>query len=295
MTSPLHAKTEKLPRRHKGRGSVKRTRASRSCDVYIVAPAANPLGDVRRTAAPSACRIRTKSELVKEFASASKYAVWVAADFASLAPLAAHASSARGEQRLLVLDEMTEISHHVFSALFRYVVTASAKVRLLPPEELVRALTSSNREDLFIGGAVDKERGVVLLYRGTVDPLVVPLSWFSNRASETKVDPDRFDVADYGQTVKLGAFEAAADAILYEFDASFRRAAKKRALQKDKSLGSAIRRLRLQRGLRRSDFPKLTEKEIARIERNEVKRPRTRTLEAIAETLGVSTDELTSY
>ena len=188
-----------------------------------------------------------------------------------------------------------DISHHLFSALFRYVVTASAKVRLLPSEELVRALASPNREDLFIGGAVDKERGAVLLYRGTVDPLVVPLSWFSDRASETKVDPGRFEVADYGQTVKLGAFEAAADAILYEFDASFRRAAKKRALQKGKSLGSAIRRLRLQRGLRRSDFPKLTEKEIARIERNEVKRPRTRTLDAIAEMLGVSTDELTSY
>jgi hypothetical protein len=61
-------------------------------------------------------------------------------------------------------------------------------------------------------------------------------------------------VVDGGQTVRLGEFEAAADAILYAFDAEARRRAKQRSIEKDASFGGALRRLRLQRGLRREDF-----------------------------------------
>lgn len=92
----------------------------------------------------------------------------------------------------------------------------------------------------------------------------------------------------------LGSFEAAADAILYEFDPAFRKRA--RALQRstDITLGASLRRLRLTKGLRRDDFPNLSSKEVARIERNQVK-PRASTLRVIASALRVPVRDLGSY
>jgi hypothetical protein len=135
----------------------------------------------------------------------------------------------------------------------------------------------------------------VLLYRGTLEPLVVPLRWFTNLASRAQMDPADLRVIDHGQTVRLGTFEASADAILYEFDALYRRAAKKRLLHNDSSLGASIRRLRLQRGLSREEFPGLSAKAIARVERNEIARPRSGTLAIIARVLKVSPDSLRAY
>jgi transcriptional regulator with XRE-family HTH domain len=63
----------------------------------------------------------------------------------------------------------------------------------------------------------------------------------------------------------------------------------------DRSLGGALRRLRLQKGLRQSDFPGVTAKEIARIERGEVKKPHQQTLAEIAKRMGVSADEISTY
>ncbi len=99
-------------------------------------------------------------------------------------------------------------------------------------------------------------------------------------------------VTDFGQTIRLGRQEAATDAILYEFDGEYRRRAKRRQPEAARSLGGALRRLRLQKGLRQSDFPGLTAKEIARIERGEVKKPHQRTLAAIAKRIGVPAEEI---
>ena len=109
----------------------------------------------------------------------------------------------------------------------------------------------------------------VILYRGNLDPLVVPLPWFRKRSAGLNPNISDLAVTDFGQTVRLGDYEAATDAILYEFDGEYRRRAKKRQIATDR-----LRRLRLQKGLHRSDFPGLTAKEIARIERGEVRNPR---------------------
>ena len=53
--------------------------------------------------------------------------------------------------------------------------------------------------------------------------------------------------------------------------------------------------LRVQKGLGRGDFPGITEKEVARLERGEVKKPHAGTLEALAERLGVAPDEIATY
>ena len=87
---------------------------------------------------------------------------------------------------------------------------------------LVEALGADNRADLFIGGEVIRARSEVLLYRGNFEPLTVPLQWFASSPNSPEPDPAAFAVTDYGQTVRLGSYEASTDAILYEFDEDYR-------------------------------------------------------------------------
>jgi transcriptional regulator with XRE-family HTH domain len=53
--------------------------------------------------------------------------------------------------------------------------------------------------------------------------------------------------------------------------------------------------LRIQRRLRQSDFGTVPTRTIARIERGESAKPQRRTLEAIAGSLGVQPEEITTY
>ena len=169
-------------------------------------------------------------------------------------------------------------------------------LKLLPIEEITEVLASPDREDSFIGGIVDKENALVILYRGNLEPLSLPLSWFEAGPNSPQPDPDDFNVIDFGQTVRLGDFEAGAEAILYEFDPLFRRRDKERRIEMDDSFGGALRRLRIQKGLTQSDFsPHISTKEVGRIERGEVKTLHKRTRETLAEYLGVAPEEIETY
>ena len=84
---------------------------------------------------------------------------------------------------------------------------------------------------------------------------------------------------------------ASSDAILYEIDEEYRRKLNKDRQSSEKSFGASLRRLRIQRRLRRSDFAPLAEKSIARIERNEVGKPHGQSLKIIAQRLGVAVDQ----
>lgn len=221
---------------------------------------------------------------------------WVASRAASLKPLVDHAGDIRGDHRLVLLDEVREGRGAVLRVLFRSVILAD-EVGLLPIDELLCALTSPDRDRLFIGGAVDAEDGVVLLHRADLGkpPLLVPFAWFTPSGDGTAPDFARFAVVDYGTAVQLGDYEASATAILYEFDAEYRRQARRELAQADDSFGAALRRLRLQKGLSRVDFPGVSDKQIARIERGETDQPRRATLELIARALGVQPDDIATY
>lgn len=177
-------------------------------------------------------------------------------------------------------------------ALFRVVVAPDDGVRLLPPEELVEAIADERADDLFIGGVVAVDDRALVLYRGNFDPLVVPFDWFASRPHARRPDFDSFAVTDFGQTLQFGDYEVSADALLYDFDANARRRMKQRELKQDASFGGALRRLRLARGLSRSDFAPLAAKTIARIERGEVAEPHGETLSTIAKRLRVRADEI---
>jgi hypothetical protein len=241
-------------------------------------------------------RLRSESDVRHALERHRRGGLWIAPSVSAIRILvAALAGRSKGDQRLLSLEPANGAPHGLLHAIFRFVVSAEEGVRLLPIDELADVLGSANRDDLFVGGAVAPDDAAVVLYRGNLEPLVVPLTWFRSRPGGSKPDPSRLAVTDFGQTVRLGKYEAATDAILYEFDETYRRRAKKRRLKQDRSFGGALRRLRLQKGLRRSDFPGITPKEIARIERGEVKKPHSRTLSGLGKRLGVRPEGIASF
>lgn len=197
--------------------------------------------------------------------------------------------------KLLTLEPPRPESVPSLSGIFERVIGAIPGYRWLPLEELPTALSGKDAEDRFIGGAADAESKTVALVRGNLATLVVPFAYFKASGDGTKPDFSRLSLADYGLTIALGAYEAASDGILYEFDPASRRKLRKERRKSDRSFGASLRRLRLQRQLKRSDFPGIASKTIARIERSEVAKPHGRTLETIAKRLGVSAEQIENY
>ena len=166
---------------------------------------------------------------------------------------------------------------------------------VLAPIELIETLRASNRSDLFIGGVIDHITFTITFWRGDLTPLTVPFSAFEHSGDGTRPDFNAFSVTDYGQTVCFGSYEASTESILYEFDREYRRCMKAQELATDLSFGAALRRLRKQKKLTRSDFKPISAKTIARIERNEVKHLHDRTIRTISRRLNVAPEEIATY
>ena len=238
--------------------------------------------------------LRSTEEAQAAFDAHRRRAFWIVPELSGMSRLTSLQGDPHGDRRLLLLARVEGARREVLHAKFRIVVALTGDMKLLPIGEIAEVLGSPSPEDLFIGGIVNSVDGVVVLYRGNLESLVVPLDWF---ASEGGPDADLtdFEITDSGQTVRFGEFEAASDAILYEFDPNARRRFKERALEEDHSFGGALRRLRKQRGIRREDFEGVSAKEIARLERGEVSKPQPDTLWRIAKTLGVRPEDVETY
>jgi hypothetical protein len=239
-------------------------------------------------------RLKTQTEVRTAFAGRSA-SLWIAFHGDVLLRWLSHAALRQRRHRLLVLDHLEPSRSEVLHGLFTSVVVRDGVWRLLPGEELAEAVSADNAADLIIGGVVDQEAGVVRFIKGDLDSLVVPLSTFKPTPKGPKPDLDAMAFTDCGQTVKLGEYEAAADAILYEHDRDYRKRARAYQRDVDGSFGGCLRRLRLQKGVGRGDFPGISAKEIARIERGEIKKPHAATVKTIARKLGVEPAEIDEY
>lgn len=197
---------------------------------------------------------------------------------------------------LLMVESPRVETLPALSACFDHISGQVRGYAALPPRELAEVLKLPQEEarDLFIGGSYDAATSTLTLTRGDFKGLVVPLSVFDHPGA-TRPDPGRLSFTDYGHTVRLGDFEASADAILYEVDPDYRKRLNKRRRQTDKGFGPSLRRLRTQKRLTQADFAPLTAKTIARIERGEVAKPQGKTLGIIAQRLGVPADEIEEY
>ncbi len=199
----------------------------------------------------------------------------------------------RKRVRIILLAEASLEIQRILEALFKEAIILSEKTSL-PLNELLYVLNGKNPEFYVIGGQIDEMTQTVTLIRGNLESIVVPFSVFHPSGNEIKPDYSKFSIEDYGQTLKFGEYEASVDSILYEFDPIYRREKRKELIKKDRSFGACLRRLRLQKGIRQTDFKDIGEKELGRIEKGEVK-PRKTTLEKISKILGVSLEEIKSY
>lgn len=237
--------------------------------------------------------LRTADE-VREAYAQHRRARWIATDSTALKVLVG-LEPRDTWHRLLLLEHAGTARREILHALFRVVIAPDDRVRLLPPDEMADVLVDEHMEDYFIGGVVDRDDKALVLYRGNFEPLLVPLDWFKARPRRPRPDFDALALTDSGNTVQLGEYEAGTDAILYEFDPQARCRMREREIRKDASFGGSLRRLRLQKGLSRSDFAPLSSKTLARIERGDVEAPRGDTLETIARRLGVPASAIGSY
>ena len=237
-------------------------------------------------------RLIRPSDVVSAYKTRSR-TQWIVRDVAGLNKVLVTVRPRETWHRLLLLDaEASRPRRVMLRSYFRSILNPE---NLLPPGDLAAVLATPHPEDYFIGGVVNHEDTTVILHRGDFESVVVPFAWFHTTPGQPVPDFQRFRLTDHGQTVCLGEYEAAADAILFDFDAEVRRRQKSNALSQDTSLGASIRRLRIQRGLSRDLFRGISEKTIARIEHGQVVNPHKSTLTKIARRLGVSIDALGSY
>jgi hypothetical protein len=197
---------------------------------------------------------------------------------------------------MVLLYQPTLASIPVLSRYFHRVVFDRGK-GLLPPAELAEVLAVPNKADLFIGGMVDDDSKTLTLWRGDLATLTVPFTAFPPSGDGITPDFSAFAVTDCGHTVRLGAYEAATEALLYEYDPLYRRRIAHERRKEDRSFGASLRRLRKQRGVRRADFGPLSAKTIARIEQGKVDPDHLhpRTLGIIAKRLAVEPSDIKTY
>jgi DNA-binding XRE family transcriptional regulator len=197
---------------------------------------------------------------------------------------------------LLTLEAAKTHMRPTLEGLFSQVVGVSREFKRLSLEELAVVLGSgpTERRDVFIGGVVNLDLGTLVLARGNLERVVVPLSMF-RPSGRAKPVFKTFELIDYGNTLRFGNYEATADVVLWEVDPVYRQRARAKEREQAKGFGSSLRRLRKQRGLSQSDFPNVARKTICRIEKGEVDKPHETTLNRIARTLGVAPEEIETY
>jgi hypothetical protein len=246
-------------------------------------------------------RAGTPDELRRGKGSPSADLLWIAHTPADLGQFTGAAMEYRsrkprsGRHKVLVLHPLSAGQRTIYQDLFARVLAPGDGIRMLSTNELLETLASDDRADRVIAVAVDGASQLVMLYRGNLDTLLVPFGWFGSPHASTRPDFSDFEPVDHGLGVRFGEYEAAVDAILYEFDPAYRRRIKMAEAGRDSSVGGSVRRLRNLRGLKQSDFPGISVKEIGRIERGEVKTPHAGTLDRIARTFGVTVEELRTY
>jgi DNA-binding XRE family transcriptional regulator len=246
-------------------------------------------------AAPNLTLLENYARVVQALRRSTTNSTWVVASPSRFTDLVRAVSESRRDVyrlRLFSYERPDPTTALLLESVFERPVLGPRAT--IPLHEMVEVLRSRHREDYCIAAQWLENAGSVALWRGDFSMLTVPLAWFRGDGAPT-ADPARLSVENFGQTIRLGDYEAAFDAVLYEFDARARARMRARMRAQDRSLGGSIRRLREMKGVRREEFGGVDAKTIARIERGEVSTPQRATLAAIADRLGVPVEKLESY
>ncbi len=240
------------------------------------------------------------SKFISELQKSSSETVWVT-DHSEIIEDALKESglfkiqeNLRKKTNVLILGEQNFTLESTLASLFKKAFVFP-EAKCLSVEETLEVLSSENPSDLVIGGVINCDLKTLVLTRGDLRTLIVPLSTFRPSGDGIKPDFSDFLIVDCGQTIKFGNYEASVDSVLYEYDSDYRRRLKVERAKSEKTFAACLKRLRLQKGFLQSDFPGVDEKIIGRLERGEVKRPRSGTLKKIAFVLGVKPEDIMNY
>lgn len=270
------------------------------CALSVIQPWAHCIAHKGKVIAKRSAKVVARSRFVAEFQKTTGDSVWVTND-ASIIESALQVPGffelqerLRKRAYLLILENSNKSWEITLDSLFKKSFVFSQETSL-PITEIFEVLNSKHPNHLVIGGSVNERLETLVLTRGDLRSLAVPLNMFKESGDGIKPNFAKFSIVDHGQTLKFGDYEASVDSVLHEFDMEYRKYLKAKRTQSDKSFGAALRRLRLQKGLLQSDFGSIDERAIGRIERGEVTKPRKSTIAKIAKTLGVSVEEISSY
>jgi hypothetical protein len=243
------------------------------------------------------CRIHSFAGMEKALERADRRSVWVASTERELCRyLKRVREPIRHSLGQLILLSEPHVSTVVFlSKLFQHVALPCPKSAVLPLEELAEVLRTPDRATLAIAASHNVETEHLTVWRGDFQTIVMPTSAFHTGGTGVRPDFDDIAVTDYGNTLRLGRYEAAFDALLYEHDSDYRRNLTKQRRQTEKGFGPSLRRARLQQGVQRADFPGVSDKTIARLERGESQRYSARTRRAIESRLGMDVADIEQY
>lgn len=245
-------------------------------------------------------KIVGSSKFLSELHKTSSESVWVT-EHASIIELALKEpdifelrKNLKKKTYMLIRGEASRSWESALDSLFKKSFIFSDQASL-PISEMLEVFSAKNPDHLVIGGSIDAALDVLVITRGDLSTLAVPLATF--RPSGDRIVPNFSDflIIDSGQTLKFGEYEASVDSVLYEFDQEYRKNIKSHRSKTDKSFGSCLKRLRIQKGLLQSEFGDIDEKGIGRIERGEVNKPHKSTLRKIAKVLGVTPEEISNY
>jgi hypothetical protein len=256
----------------------------------------------QRLGEQNSVQVSKKSDLLGTVDRSSAETVWIVGK-SGWAELLLEAVSCRAlqQQRKMVFGDVLmlepvprlELLPPLYSQ-FRRVVGEVPEFRMLPGDQLADVLSSKNKADLFVGGIVDRRGGTITLARGDLATVTVPLSIF-NTEGRHKPAFSRFEVDDYGYALRFGEYEASAHSVLYRIDPAYRRRSNERRIAEERGFGPSLRRLRIIRHLSRSDFPGISPKTLARIERGETAKPQGKTLDNLAKRLEVEAKDIETY
>lgn len=78
--------------------------------------------------------------------------------------------------------------------------------------------SSEERSRYLIGLLVDRNTERIRLWRATWETLELPFGWFVESGTGTRPDFSDPEIIDFGQTLRLGAYEVGATALLCHSD-----------------------------------------------------------------------------
>ena len=238
------------------------------------------------------------SEIRAALENVNKESVWISpeADQTDLLLRSIRTVAAQRMGHLYMFKKPRPNTLPFLHSAFQTVVGESPSFVSLPVDQFadVMSLPKEDSQDLFIGGTLDRTNKLLSLVRGNFERLTVPLDVF-RPSQKSRPDFSRFSIGEYGHSLVFGDYEASAAYVLSLVDPDYRRRTNALRRAEDKGFGPSLRRLRIQNGLKRSDFGDVSSKTIARIERGEVGKPRGTTLQTICEVLGVKAQEIETY